>query len=109
MEIAFRDGALKRLCEEAKAAQRALGTASARKLRARLADLRAAACVSHLVAGRPHPLKGDRAGEFSVDLSGGDRLVFVPDHDPVPSKEDGSVDWDSVTNVRVVFVGDYHD
>jgi proteic killer suppression protein len=109
MEIAFRDKALKGLSENPKTAQRKLGTASARKLRTRLADLRAAGTVAELVAGRPHPLKGDRAGEFAIDLHGGHRLVFVQDHDPVPIREDGTVDWNSVTNVRVVFIGDYHD
>ncbi|MBD2542879.1 MULTISPECIES: hypothetical protein [Planktothricoides] len=33
----------------------------ARKLKARLADSIAAANVTELQAGRPHPLKGDRA------------------------------------------------
>ena len=109
MEIAFRDSALKRLCEDEKTARRQLGPESARKLRARLSDVRAAATVTELVAGRPHPLKGDRAGEFAVDLHGGNRLVFMPDHSPLPTTKDGAVDWASVTCVRVVFVGDYHD
>ena len=80
-----------------------------RKLRTRLADLQAASSVTELVAGRPHPLVGDRAGQFAVDLEGGRRLVFVPGHDPVPRRDDGSVDWLLVTKVRIVYVGDYHD
>ncbi|MEH2065392.1 MAG: killer suppression protein HigA [Nostoc sp.] len=75
----------------------------------RLAILGAASCVTELFAGRPHPLKGDRAGEFAVDLEGGKRLVFKPDNDPIPLTEDGSIDWSNVTAVCIVFIGDYHD
>ena len=110
IEILFLNADLQRLCEEQKIAVRKLGPDSARKLRARLADLRAAAAVSSLVPGHPHPLKGDRAGQFAVSLAGGARLVFEPANDPVPIvARDGSVDWTRVTRVRVVFVGDYHD
>lgn len=110
IEILFLNVPLRRLCEQEKLAVRKLGAESARKLRTRLADLRAAAAVADLVAGRPHPLTGDRANQFAVSLSGGHRLVFEPANDPVPRHEsDGSVDWTRVTRVRVVFVGDYHD
>ncbi len=71
--------------------------------------LSVASCVAELVAGRPHPLKGDRAGEFALDLEGAKRLVFQPDNDPIPLLEDGSIDWSKVTAVCIVFIGDYHD
>ena len=74
--------------------------------------------MRELVAGRPHPLKGDseallrsadRAGQFAVDLEGAKRLVFEPANDPIPCNEDGSIDWSKVTHVCIVFIGDYHD
>jgi toxin HigB-1 len=110
IEILFLTSDLQRLCEQQKVAVRKLGSDSARKLRARLADLSATATVSALVAGHPHALKGDRAGQFAVSLASGARLVFEPANDPVPRVgREGSVDWTRVTRVRVVFVGDYHD
>ncbi|MFQ4145340.1 killer suppression protein HigA [Chlorogloeopsis sp. ULAP02] len=109
MEITFADSKLQNLCEQEKLAQRKLGAKCAKKLTTRLADLAAVSCVTELVAGRPHPLKGDRAGEFAVDLEGGKRLVFKPDNDPIPLTEDGSIDWSKVTAVCIVFIGDYHD
>ena len=108
MELAFATTSLKELCEQEKLARRELGADSAKKLRARLADLRAAASVTDVVAGRPHPLSGDRAGEFAVSLAGGHRLVFKPNHDPTPMLDDGGIDWANVTRVTVVFIGDYH-
>lgn len=86
-----------------------MGAKCAKKLKTRLADLYGVSSVTELFAGRPHPLKGDRAGEFAVDLEGGKRLVFKPDNDPVPLSEDGSIDWSKVTAVCIVFIGDYHD
>jgi proteic killer suppression protein len=108
--ILFLTPDLQRLCEQHRLAVRKFGPDSARKLRARLADLSAAATVSGLVAGHPHPLKGDRASQFAVSLAGGARLVFEPANEPVPlMARGGSVDWTRVTRVRIVFVGDYHD
>lgn len=85
MEITFGDRKLQKLCEQQDLAERKLGAKCAKKLRTRLADLVAASCVTELVAGRPHPLKGDRAGEFAPTLEGAKRLVFKPDNDPIPN------------------------
>ncbi|MBW4528515.1 MAG: hypothetical protein KME18_25665 [Phormidium tanganyikae FI6-MK23] len=109
MEITFGDNKLQKLCEQQAVAQKQLGKVGARKLCSRLADLAAASSVRDLVAGRPHPLKGDRAGEFALDLEGAKRLVFKSANDPVPYKGDGGIDWSNVTHVCIVFIGDYHD
>ncbi|MGL5195521.1 MAG: type II toxin-antitoxin system RelE/ParE family toxin, partial [Chroococcales cyanobacterium] len=78
MEISFRDKKLKELCEQKRVAQRKLGTNMARKLERRFADLIAVSNVTELQAGRPHPLEGDRAGQFALDLVHPQRLVFEP-------------------------------
>lgn len=109
MNLDFKDKKLRELCEQRASAERKLGADSARKLRSRLADLQAAVCVTDLAAGGPHPLQGDRAGQFALKLEGGKRLVFEPDHNPVPYREDGSIDWSRVTRVRIIYIGDYHD
>ncbi|MBL1260299.1 MAG: type II toxin-antitoxin system RelE/ParE family toxin [Thiotrichaceae bacterium] len=109
MEIRFKDKKLRRLCEERVVAEKKLGAACARKLRARLSDLEAASVVTELPAGNPHPLKGDRAGQFSLNLAGGWRLVFAPANDPCPRHVDGGIDWSQVTIVSIEYIGDYHD
>lgn len=109
MEFSFKDKKLRELCERRGVAERKLGAPCARKLRARLADLEAADSVTDLVAGRPHPLTGDRTGQYSVVLEGGMRLVFEPDHNPIPLRDDGGIDWTGVIRVQIIFVGDYHD
>ena len=109
MDIFFSNKTEEQLCSDERKASRRLGSKGTRKLLARLADLRAAACVSDLVAGRPHPLKHDRLGQFAIDLDGGCRLVFEPASDPVPRTDDGSVAWREVTAVRILLIGDYYD
>ncbi|MGB7443554.1 MAG: hypothetical protein WA919_21025 [Coleofasciculaceae cyanobacterium] len=109
MKINFKDKNLKALCEQQKLTQRKLGKQMSRKLQARLADLIAASSVTELCAGRPHPLHGDRAGQFALDLVHPQRLVFEPDHDPMPRTEDGGIDWSRVTRVCIIWMGDYHD
>jgi proteic killer suppression protein len=109
LELRFKNKSVREICEKQAIATRKLGDACARKLRTRLADLESAERVTDLAAGRPHPLKGDRLGEFAVDLAGGWRLVFAPANDPVPRHEDASVDWSHVTIVCIEYIGDYHD
>ncbi len=109
MEIEFNNKKLRELCENRKKAEIELGSESAKKLRTRLSDIDAAFNVQELTAGRPHPLERDRLGEFAVDLSGGKRLVFKPNHVPVPLNKHGKIDWAEITAITIIYIGDYHD
>jgi len=109
MQIFFTDENLAVLCTQERVAKKQLGAPSAKYLRRRLADLAAAANPTELVAGRPHVLKGDRAGQMALNLHGGDRLCFRPLQDPPPATDDGGIDWVAVTDILIVSVGDYHD
>lgn len=109
MEIRFKDKKIRELCEKRSVAEKKLGTDCARKLRTRLDDLDAASRVTELVAGNPHPLKGERKGQFALNLAGGWRLVFSSAHEETPQREDGSIDWSQVTIVCIEYIGDYHE
>lgn len=109
MEISFKNKKLQDICQQEAKARQVLGDICAKKLRTRLSEIEAATNVTDLVAGSPHPLAGDRLGQFAVSLAGGVRLVFEPSNDPVPRLEDASVDWSKVTIVSIEFIGDYHD
>jgi len=90
---------------------RALGVPSARKLRARLDDLIAAANLGYALRlpGHFHHLSKERTGQFALELHGGCRLVVAPVKKPLPSRTGGALDLSKVTIIRVVYVGDYHD
>ena len=79
-------------------------------MRRRLDDLDAADSLEDMrnVPGKCEELKGDRKGQLSVRLDGGYRLIFVPEHDPIPRKSDGGLDWKRVTAIKVIEVEDYH-
>lgn len=109
MKISFFDADIEALCKQSKLATRKLGAESAKKLQRRLSELFAANTVVELAAGRPHPLERDRAGQFSVDLHGGYRLIFKPTRQPPPAKADGSIDWAQVDEITIIEAEDYHD
>jgi proteic killer suppression protein len=77
----------------------------------RLLELKAATTLADLksLPGlRRHELKGKLDGYLAVDLVHPQRLVFKPDHNPIPQLDDGGLDWKQVTAVEVFRIGDYH-
>ena len=109
LHILIEGQANRNLCESAATADRKLGRKCAKSLRRRLADLVAAQSVAELVAGHPHPLRGDRKGQFALNLEGGRRLVFRPTEEPPPLTADNAIDLARVGSITIVFIGDYHD
>lgn len=112
MEILFSTSKLQKVCNSAKETDREWGQDNGKKVRQRLAELAAASCLADMMKlpqARCHALKGDRAGQFAVDLKHPKRLVFEPAHDPVPKKADGGLDLTAISSVRILGVVDYHD
>lgn len=111
MKITFRTAKLAKICNSSKEMRAKLGARNADKLMQRLSELLAAetlADMRELPSSRCHELVGNLKGKLAVDLVHPDRLVFVPNHSPVPSKEDGGLDWAQVTEIRIEGIGDYH-
>jgi plasmid maintenance system killer protein len=111
MEIRFASSKMAKLCNSQKEMRGRLGPQCAERLQQRLEELRAAATLEdmRLLPGpRCHELKQGRKGQLAVDLVHPRRLVFEPAHDPVPTKEDGGLDWSQVTEIVVLEVVDYH-
>ena len=57
---------------------------------------------------RCHTLTGNLKGKWTVDLEHPRRLLFEPANDPVPILEDGGLDLEKVTAVRILKVSDTH-
>jgi plasmid maintenance system killer protein len=111
MELYFRASRLRDDCADPRRATRRWGQQNARRLQARLADLAAAerlADLSPLPPTRCHPLRGERAGQFAIDLHGLTRLIFEPLDDPPPRLPDGGVDLTQITAIRILEITDYH-
>ena len=111
MEIHFVSRKMQKLCNSEKEMRGRFGPRNAKRLQQRLAELAAAESlddVARVPPTRCHELGQDRKGQLAVDLVHPWRLVFEPDHDPLPTKEDGGLDWKQVTRILVIEVGDYH-
>jgi plasmid maintenance system killer protein len=111
MQVRFAQRNMQRACSSDKEMRRKWGSVLAQRLRQRLFELVAADTledISRLPPARCHELKADRAGQLSVDLVHPQRLIFEPDDDPIPRKEDGGLDWTKVTKVVVLEVCDTH-
>lgn len=111
MDIFFPTDELKRLCDDDRAAKKKLGADGAKKLRKRLDDMKAAPTLAVMksLPGRCHELHHDLKGRLAVDLDGGRRIVFRPEHTPLPELAAGGLDWSKVTAITIESVEDYHD
>lgn len=115
MDISFKNKRLEKSFNEGPLLEREHGAKRASKIRIRMAELRAATNLKDFwppksPPGRCHELnEGKRTGQLSVDLDHPYRLIFVPNHDPVPKLKDGGLDWSQVTAVEIQGVEDTHE
>lgn len=111
LDIIFQSAKLRKEVNDQNLLIRRHGAVRAKKLRRRLDDMRAAPSLHDLRSlpqTRCHELKGDRAGQLSVDLDHPYRLIFKP-APPVPYKKDGGLKWTAVTAVIILGIEDTHD
>lgn len=111
MNITFKNKRLEKSITDPKASVKAYGKIKAKKIKQRYQEMLASEnleALSKIPAAYLHPLVGDRKGQWAVKITGNERLCFILEHDPVPLLEDKSVDKKAVTDIRIVFVGDYH-
>ena len=111
MELYYQNRAMQKACTSEKEMKRKWGQVTAKVLKRRLGELENAPILEdmrRLPAANCHELSGDREGQLAVDLDQPRRLVFRPNHDPIPLKPDGGLDWSAVTSVVIQEVVDYH-
>lgn len=111
MAISFATRKMQKLCNSEKDMRKGLDARNAERLKQRLAEFKAAETlddISRLPPARCHELEQDRKGQLAVDLVYPKRLIFEPDHRPIPKKEGAGLDWKGVTRVLVIEIVDYH-
>lgn len=111
MEIQFKTSKFKKSCTQAKAIMKAYGPERSKILGRRLDQLRAAPnlAVMKSLPGKCHELSGDRNGTLAIALDGPFRMIFEPTENPPPTLDDGGLDWDAVTVIRILEVENYHE
>ena len=113
MDISFKNTKLMKEFNEEKRLKKAYGELQAKKIKIRLKALRAASTLydfwpPYKGPERCHELTGERKGQLSIDLEHPYRLIFVPNHTPVPLKPDGGLDWKKVTEIMITGIEDTH-
>jgi len=108
--ISFISSKLKKQCDSAALCRQTFGEDRSKALMRRLGQIKAANCVADLfgLPGRYHRLREDRDGQFAAAISANFRIIFVPDHEPIPKREDNSIDLSRVTAVQIIGMEDYH-
>lgn len=79
MQIEYKNCQIKRICTLASVAERKHGKRMAELIHLRVDEILAAESVEMMVQyriGRCHPLKGDRKGQYALDLVYPFRLIF---------------------------------
>ena len=110
VEISYKNRKLEKQLTDPREMAKSFGQL-ARKVNQRLKDLTDAenlAIMRTIPAARCHELTGDRKGELAVDVSGNYRMIFEPNHDPIPKKDDGGLKWEDVTKIQINEIEDYH-
>jgi plasmid maintenance system killer protein len=114
MEISVRDNRLRAALQDESVCRRRYGFDMAKKLKNRMATLRAAASLADFwppKSGleRCHELEGDLAGTFSIDLNQPYRLLFIPiNEDAQPGRSDEQKRWASITAIEILKIKDTH-
>lgn len=112
MEITFRNKKLEKVLTTTHAMIALHGERRAKLIQQRLTEIEnvpSLAMLRLLPRLRCHELKGDRKGQLSVDLDDPYRLLFTPNHDPLPEAAAGGLDWAGVTRVCIQEIADTHE
>ena len=113
MQITFKTTKLRKSFDDDRKMDATYGTLQAKRIRLRMAELAAAVTLGDFwppyeTPGRYHELTGNRKGQLSADLDHPYRLIFEPDHDPIPKRPGGGLDWFQVNSVKIIEVEDTH-
>jgi proteic killer suppression protein len=79
LDITYKTTKIKKICTDAKTAEKNFGREMADKIHQRIDEIHAADTVEMLMEahiGRCHPLTGNRKGQYAMDLVHPKRLVF---------------------------------
>jgi len=111
VDISFKSRKLQKIFNSENELIRVYGSNMAKKIKNRIALLEAAENLEDVPTTAPcrrHELGQNRKGQFAADLEHPYRLVFRPNHNPLPRKADGGLNLRKITNIMILEVEDYH-
>ena len=111
MQLSFKNTKLEKLLSSEKELIKKFGHDNGRRIMRKLSQLAGAENLeqfSLLPATRLHPLTNNRKGELSIDIKHPYRLIITSYNKPPALKEDGSIDWQQTTAVKIIEIADTH-
>lgn len=111
LEIILTNRKLRKLIESEAELIRKYGARMTKVIMKRMSVLKASDCLATVPTTKPercHQLSQDRDEQFAVDLVRGNRLIFEVGHESIPRKQDGGIDKNAVTKIRITEIRDYH-
>jgi len=110
MNLSYKNNKLEQSLTEDKNIIKSYGGLS-KKIKLRIEQLNAAddlSIVAKIPVLRLHPYKGDRLGEWSIDIQENWRICFEIDQEPIPTLDDGGVNLNKVTTIKILSLEDPH-
>ena len=111
MEINYKSKKLEKTVADLSTIKKHYGT-MAKAVNIRLNELKHADNLSEirfLPQANCHELSQNRKGQLSVVVSGNHRIIFEPANEPIPTLEQGGLDWSKVTMITILEIAiDYH-
>jgi len=86
LRITYKSKKIEKVCTVASEAEKKYGLEMAAKIHQRIDEISSADTIEEMVQfklGRCHPLKGERKGQYAVDLVQPNRLVFQKEGDEI--------------------------
>jgi proteic killer suppression protein len=110
MELSYKSKKLEKSLTTEKGLAKSYGQL-AKTLKRRITQLKSADSLQDILEQpnlRLHQHQGQGKGTWSIDVKQNWRILFVINHDPVPTLEDGGVDLKAVTIIAIQSVEDPH-
>ena len=111
MQISFTNKKLAKMLGDEKKTLRKYGPDNGRRILRRLQQIAAAETLADLATLpqiRLHELRSDRNEQLSIDVKHPYRLIIIPDHEEIPRKADGGLDWNRITKITIKEIVDTH-
>jgi proteic killer suppression protein len=109
--ITFKTAKLQRIFNSHRNLVREYGEQNAARIAVRMAVLLQAPNLAAVPTGKPdrgHELKGNRRGQFAVDIVQPHRLVFRVSRDSSTQRQGRRIELGQVTAIEILGVEDYH-
>tara|TARA_B100002049_G_C15998818_1_gene340569 strand:+ start:320 stop:655 length:336 start_codon:yes stop_codon:yes gene_type:complete len=106
LEIHFNSREIRRICTKDLVAKAQFGEKDAKRLQNRISDIMAATTVNDLFVGSPEETMLGGINAFQLSFGKDRYLVFSANHLNNPLNSKGKINWNGVSRVKIISVGD---